>query len=325
MFTIFVFLLNLSNKIDFLSSENKKLSKEVTDVKAIYESVINIPQSIEFCGQEISTENPYVRERLQRELINLRFYKNQLELYKRRAKYFFPIIEYYLNLNNLPDDLKYLAVHESALNAKAISRANAVGLWQFMAPTAKEYGLKMTHYIDERRHPIKATIAACKYLDHLHKKFNDWPLAIAAYNTGENRVERSLKKQAENNYFGLSLPEETERYFFKILATYMILGEYEKEIKQESQNTQLQPVELVVENDLLEIKEICTDYDIDYRSFYNFNPQFRRHLIPYGRHIIMIPKNHIKNNLKGHSLYFVQKNSELNKQNLTQTVKPEPN
>jgi len=291
---LFFYTQNIQEKVDILAKENISIQKEFSSIHTFFKEAIELPNSIVFAGQTIQLTDPYIRERLQREIINLQFYKNQLELYKRRAKYFFPTIEYYLDFYGLPEDLKYLAVHESALNAKARSKANAVGLWQFMSYTAKAYDLNIDYYIDERRHPIKSSIAACKYLKKLHNEFQDWPLAIASYNGGETRIRRSMKNQEVTRYFDLSLPEETERYFFKIVATSIILKKFEAEIKRESELVHLEPVEILVEQDLLEIKELSQKFNIPYRTFFNFNPQFRRHLVPYGRHTLMIPRGHVQ-------------------------------
>jgi len=305
------FFYSYNQKLRQLHDENTQIKTELGNFKNIIASVVDVPTEVVFCNQTITFDDPYTRERLQRELVNLYFYKNQLELYKRRAKYFFPIIEYYLDFYDLPSDLKYLAVHESALNAKARSHANAVGLWQFMSYTAKQFDLNITYYVDDRRHPIKSSKAACQYLKQLYKKFQDWPLAIASYNGGETRIAKSMKQQGATSFYDLSLPEETERYFFKIVATSIILKEYEKEIKDESQQFHLEPVEIVVEQDILEIKEISQEFNIPYRTFFNFNPQFRRHVIPYGRHTLMIPKGHVVRVQKEKEKnYFVFNNSK---------------
>ena len=293
--------------IERLTEENKHISSKSNRLEKMINKVIDVPTEIIFCGQKISFKDEITRERLQRELINLTFYKNQLELYKRRAKYFFPTIEYYLALNGLPNDLKYLAVHEAALSAKARSSANAVGLWQFISRTARAYDLKITYYVDERRHPIKSSVAACKYLKFLHKRFKDWPLAIASYNGGETRIARSMRKQGTKSFFDLSLPEETERYFFKIVATSILLKRFEKEIEAEGREVHLEAVEVLVEKDILEIKELCDEFNLTYRTFFTFNPQFRRHVIPYGRHTLMIPRNQInlKKSKNKRTNYFV--------------------
>lgn len=128
--------------------------------------------------------------------------------------------------NNLPQDLAYLALIESGFSLRARSRAGAVGPWQFMPATARRSGLKIDRYIDERRHPIKATHAAVSLLSELHKEFGHWDLALAAYNSGENRVRRARRKSGRKTFWALTrtryLPNETKNYVPKFLAGLII-------------------------------------------------------------------------------------------------------
>ena len=122
----------------------------------------------------------------------------------------------------MPSDLFYLAVIESGLNPRAYSRARAVGLWQFMARTGRMMGLKRTHWIDERRDPIKATNAAARYLNDLFEEFGDWRLALAAYNAGPGRVRRAIARADTNDYWQLDLPRETKNYVPLFMAAAVI-------------------------------------------------------------------------------------------------------
>jgi len=128
--------------------------------------------------------------------------------------------------NNLPQDLAYLPLIESGFSLRARSRAGAVGPWQFMPATARRCGLKINNYIDERRQPIKATNAAVYLLSALYKEFGHWDLALAAYNSGENRVRRALRKSGHKTYWALTrtrhLPNETKNYVPKFLAGLII-------------------------------------------------------------------------------------------------------
>jgi hypothetical protein len=141
-----------------------------------------------------------------------------------RAAIYFPIIEKYLHDHNLPDDLKYLAIVESALNPRARSRMGAVGLWQFMSYTGKEHGLRLYSSVDERRDPHKSTLAAMQYLTTLYDQFGDWALAMAAYNSGPGRVRSAIRRSGSNNFWELYryLPRETRGYIPAfIAATYV--------------------------------------------------------------------------------------------------------
>jgi membrane-bound lytic murein transglycosylase D len=150
----------------------------------------------------------------------------------RRKNLYFPIFEKYLAKYNLPDELKYLSIIESGLNPRAISRVRAVGLWQFMSATGKYYGLHNDWFIDERMDPEKSTESACRYLRDLYNMFNDWELALAAYNTGPGNVKRAIRKSGYKRSFWEiypNLPRETRSYvpqFVAITYTMNYLDEH---------------------------------------------------------------------------------------------------
>jgi len=142
-----------------------------------------------------------------------------------RRLIYFPIFEQYLKAHGLPDDLKYLAIVESALDARAISVAGAGGLWQFMSETGRAYGLEINQQVDERCDPIAATEAAMQHLNYLYNRFNNWELAIAAYNSGGGRVSRAMKRARSNDFWRIKryLPRETANYVPAfIAATYLV-------------------------------------------------------------------------------------------------------
>jgi membrane-bound lytic murein transglycosylase D len=141
------------------------------------------------------------------------------------SKYYFPIFEQALDKYDMPYEIKYLAIIESALNPRARSRVGASGLWQFMWYTGKRYGLKYDHYKDDRYDPLKATDAACRYLKELHDIFDDWTLALAAYNCGAGRVKRAMRRTGKKNFWDIyyHLPRETRGYVpIFIAAAYMM-------------------------------------------------------------------------------------------------------
>jgi membrane-bound lytic murein transglycosylase D len=145
------------------------------------------------------------------------------------AAYYFPLFEQALASEGLPADLKYLAIVESALNPTAISRSGAGGLWQFMKPTAKEYGLRMSTYIDERMDPEKSTRAAAKFLKRLYAMFGDWELALAAYNAGPGRVRAAMKRAGSDDYWEVAkyLPTETRAYVPGFIAASYLMNYHE--------------------------------------------------------------------------------------------------
>ncbi|MEE2742607.1 MAG: transglycosylase SLT domain-containing protein [Bdellovibrionota bacterium] len=148
------------------------------------------------------------------------------ERYSQRAGQFGPLIIEIIKSFGLPKDLIFLAMAESGFRNTAKSRAKAVGIWQFMPHTAKRFGLKIDWFIDERRDPIKATIAACRYLTYLYKRFGSWELAAAAYNAGEGKVSRALRRYKTKNFWtiakGRYLKRETKNYVPKIMALAIV-------------------------------------------------------------------------------------------------------
>jgi membrane-bound lytic murein transglycosylase D len=131
-----------------------------------------------------------------------------------RKNYYFPIFEYYLRKHNMPDALKYLSIVESGLNYRAKSRTGALGLWQFMPGTGKDFYLAQNQHIDERQNPYLATEAACKFLKYLYGMFNDWELALAAYNCGPGNVMKAMRKSGKRGFWEIYnfLPKETRSY-----------------------------------------------------------------------------------------------------------------
>lgn len=179
-------------------------------------SNISLPNELDFCGEKVPMNDPEIRERVEREFYLLLQQQGQLVLYLKRAGRYFPTYERFLQGLNLPDDLKYLSVAESALFQSRSSK-NAYGLWQFMEGTARTYGLRVDKYVDERLHIEKSTVAALTYLSASKKSLGTWTLAAAAYNMGNAGVRRAMEKQNVNNYFDLYLNEETSRFIFRIV------------------------------------------------------------------------------------------------------------
>jgi len=161
----------------------------------------------------------------------LKYRKRYYPSLMAKADYYFPLFEKHLDAYDIPLEMKYLAIVESTLNPRARSRVGARGLWQFMYLTGKQYKLRVSSYVDERQDPIKATIAACKYLSDLYSLFGDWDLALAAYNSGPGNVSKAIRRSGGyKNYWNIRpyLPRETAGYVPAFYAT-MYLFEYAKE------------------------------------------------------------------------------------------------
>jgi len=181
------------------------------------------PDSLSFAGEPVPLGYFDVRENLERELLVNTYFHSQTLRYLKLLPRYFSIIEPILIQEEVPIDFKYLALAESGFNARVISPAGAVGIWQFMKGTATDYGLEVTAEVDERYHLGMATHAVCRYLKDSHKKYGNWTLVAASFNGGRRFVDRMMSIQQEQNYYDLLLGEETERYVFRILTLKMIM------------------------------------------------------------------------------------------------------
>jgi len=201
-----------------------------------------------------------------------------------RAKYYFPMFEEHLAKYDIPMEIKYLAVVESALKPNALSRVGAKGMWQFMYGTGNMYGLKVSSYVDERSDPIKATDAACRYLKNLHSIFNDWDLALAAYNSGPGNVNKAIRRAGgKKNYWNIRhfLPRETAGYLPAFYATYYLF-EYADEHKLYPRNELLNSFETdtVVVKKQLTFDQINKIFGTDDELLTFLNPQYKLKIIP---------------------------------------------
>ena len=217
-----------------------------------------------------------------------------------KAKYYFPIFEQYLDQYDIPLEMKYLAIVESALRPKARSRVGASGLWQFMYGTGKQFDLKISSYVDERLDPVKATIAACKYLSKLYTTFGDWDLALAAYNSGPGNVSKAIKRSGGfKNYWNIRpyLPSETAGYVPAFYATMYIFNyANEHNIYPEL------PKFFNFQTDTIRVKrtisfaQISKVLEVDEETLTFLNPAYKLNIIPYikGRnYAVRLPTSNV--------------------------------
>lgn len=202
------------------------------------------------------------------------------------SDYYFPIFEAELDKQGMPLELRFVPVIESALKPRAVSRAGAVGLWQFMYPTAKMNGLTITSYVDERKDPLKSTEAACKYLGDLYGMFGDWQLAIAAYNCGPGNVRKAIRRSGgKTNFWEIYnyLPRETRGYVPAFIAAAYFFSYYEEH------NIAIEKIELprakdtVMLNSYVHFSDISKQMDIDIELLRELNPQYRVDVIPASK------------------------------------------
>lgn len=240
----------------------------------------------------------------------LKYRKKYYPALMAKAKYYFPIFEQYLDQYDIPLEMKYLAIVESALKPKAKSRVGASGLWQFMYGTGKQFNLKVSSYVDERYNPIKSTIAACKYLSQLYTIFGDWDLALAAYNSGPGNVRKAIKRSGGyRNYWNIRpyLPRETAGYVPAFYAT-MYIFEYASAHKIYSELPQL----FAFQTDTIHIKrtisfdQISETINVDEQVLSFLNPSYKLDIIPYVKnrnYTLRLPSNKV--------IDFLDKEKEL--------------
>jgi membrane-bound lytic murein transglycosylase D len=196
---------------------------------------------------------------------------------------YFPLFEKKLEEANLPTDLKYLSVVESALNPKAVSRVGATGLWQFMPATGEYYGLEINSVVDERSDPHRSTEAAIEYLSRLYDRFGNWELAIAAYNSGGGRVSRAIKRSRSKNFWKVRsyLPRETRNYVPAfIAANYLIKHYQEHELTPRYPELDQQITESIMVYDHTSFYEVAQATELPLDMIEALNPAYLQGFIP---------------------------------------------
>ena len=205
---------------------------------------------------------------------------------------YFPMMEHQLDRFQIPLELKYLAIVESALNPKARSRSGATGLWQFMYATGKEYNLNVTSYIDERQNPLKSTIAACEYFQVLYSIFGDWNLVLAAYNGGPGYLKRVMAKTELSDFWDLRphLRKETQGYVPKFIAlTYAMTFYKEHNIEVFDSNIKINERDTFSFQQQVPYYLLSDMFCVDVEILNYLNPSFKSELIPKGD-VICLPK-----------------------------------
>ncbi len=248
------------------------------------------------------------------------------------SQFYFPLFEQELDNYNIPLEIKYLAIVESALNPRAKSRVGATGLWQFMYSTGKMYELDVSSYVDERSDPIKSTKAACQYLSKLYDIFGDWDLALAAYNSGPGNVNKAIRRSGGyTNYWNIrrNLPRETAGYVPAFLAT-MYLFEYAEEhgLKATKVPRAYFETDTVHVKRLITFEQISKMVDVSIEELTVLNPSYKLNIIPNipGKdYSLRLPKSEIGKFVTNEEAIYAYVEEELKTQEtpLPQLVKAE--
>jgi len=223
-----------------------------------------------------------------------RIVKNYINVYTRKRReqvrimlglsdYYFPIFEETFDLYGIPYELKYLSVIESALNPRAVSRAGAVGTWQFMYSTGRHYGLTINSLVDERRDPVASTRAAARFLTDLYRIYNDWTLALAAYNCGPGNVNKAIRRSGgRRNFWEIYyyLPRETRGYVPAFIAAAYTMNYYDQHLLSPAPLQLPRSTDTIMVHEPLHLKQVSGVLGIPVEQLRDLNPQYRQDIVP---------------------------------------------
>jgi len=274
---------------------NVQMSSLNTDLKySVYP--VNLPVTLQFAGEKVPLEYFDVKEDLDKELLINVYWQSHTMLLIKRANRYFPIIENVLRKNGIPGDMKYLAVAESDLT-NSVSPDQAVGFWQFIDGTAKDYQLEVNDEVDERYHIEKSTEAACVFLKESYDRYGSWTMAAASYNIGRSGLNEQIERQKSDYYYNLLLNEETGRYIYRVLAIKLILSnpeEYGFYAGDKDLYQVIPTYEVTVDGTVDDFADFASKYGINYKVLKIFNPWLRDKVLtnPHKKtYYILIPKD----------------------------------
>lgn len=279
----------MSSVFSFFTYPTEK-EADLNDIDAFQEAFndnygiysLNLPQKLSFAGEEIPIIDEDIRESFDRELLVNTYWQSQTLLFLKRSKRYFPVIEPILAQYGIPEDFKYLPLIESGF-MNVVSPAGAVGFWQLMEGTAKDYGLEVNKAVDERYHLEKSTHVACQYLLEAKAKLGSWNLAAASYNMGISGVQRQMERQKAKNFFDLTLNIETGRYLYRLMAVKEILSQpakYGFHLKEEHAYAPLATREVPVDSALSHVSYFNEKFGLSYRQLKVHNPWMRLEYLP---------------------------------------------
>jgi len=283
----------------FLAVEGYGASTQPLDLASMVSSVKNM-DTLLFCGERVPLENRDVKERFEKELLLSIWDRPQVILWLKRSRRYLPYIERMLRENHMPEDLKYIAIAESALRPHSGSRKGAVGFWQFLPDTGQKYGLIINKNIDERRNIFASTQAAIKYFKALYQSMGAWTLVAAAYNMGEEGLQAEIMVQHTRDYYRLYLPLETQRFIFRILSVKLILLDPVKfgfNLTHDAYYPVLEFDRITIDCfQEIPLSLIAKASGTDFKVIKDLNPEIRGHCLSEGTHTILITKGAKKSN-----------------------------
>jgi hypothetical protein len=258
-----------------------------------FDHLDGLPENLILCDRKIPLARDDVRERFEREYFQFLENRGLMTIIVKRYLKYATFLNGEIRRMALPPDLVYLVVTESYLNPRAASKANAAGLWQFIKETGKKEGLCINDHVDERYNVRRSTRSALNHLKRLYDEFGDWCIAMAAYNAGINRLREAVDNQGTKDFFDLYLPEETERYVFRIMAIKEIIANREKYGIRPAERELYKPV--MVSEVCVEVgKEvpaltIARYMDLSYKAFRDINIHVKKYKLPKGTYNINVP------------------------------------
>ncbi len=254
---------------------------------------IRLAGPLAFCDEPVPVPDPEVRERLEKELLLSLWDRDQVILWLKRSRRYLPAIEKHLAAAGLPEDLKYIAIVESALRPHVGSPKGAIGFWQFMPETARRYGLTVNDRIDERRNLDASTSAALVYLADLYQEFGSWSLAATAFNMGEEGLRAEILAQEVDNFYRLYLSLESQRYLFRILSAKLILSAPERFGFHLQPGDYYPPLAMkTVSLTLFEetsLTVVAKAAATDFKRIKDLNPELRGHYLEAGTYRLAVP------------------------------------
>ena len=246
----------------------------------------DIPESLSFAGEKAPLERWDVKEKFDREFL-LNYYSPGTIVYLLKlANRNFPIISERLRANGVPDDFKYLCIAESNMQSWAVSKSGAVGYWQFMSGTAPGYGLETSSQVDQRHDLQRSTDAACKYLKQAYSRFGNWTAAAASYNCGMGGYATHSGFQKTTNYYDLYLPEETNKYIFRILAIKYLLENAASlgfTVTDEEKYSEVPHRSLTVTSSIPDLAQYAISQGTTYKVLRTMNPWIKGRSLSVGK------------------------------------------